>query len=219
MASGSPVNYSIVRRKQLADLEEFFNKARSTREFVKRYLDYLSNLLTQLDTATVERIIEAFLEAGEKGSFIYFIGNGGSAATASHFANDIGIGTRAPNCKPFKAISLTDNVPVITALANDQGYNAVFVRQLEGVLQSVDVLVALSVSGNSKNVIEAVRYAKEVGALTIGCTGFDGGELKQTVDISLHIPTPPREYAPVEDIFQILDHLIYSYLRLKRQKR
>ena len=204
----------------MTNLEDHFAEVRSKREFAKRYLAYLSDLLAQLDVEAVEQIIDAFVEAGEQEKTIYFIGNGGCAATSSHFANDIGFGTRAPGFKPFKAFSLVDNVAVMTALANDNGYDTVFVRQLQGVLQPGDVVVALSVSGNSANVVEAVRYAKkEVGALTIGCTGFDGGALREMVDISLHVPTPPGEYAPVEDVFQILDHLIYSYLRLKRLGR
>ena len=204
----------------MTSLESHFAEARSKREFATRYMAYLSDLLAQLDVGVIEQIIDTFVETGDRGNVIYFIGNGGGAATASHFANDIGFGTRAPGVRPFKAISLVDNVAVMTALANDNGYDAVFVRQLQGVLQPGDVVVALSVSGNSANVVEAVRYAKkEVGALTIGCTGFDGGALRQMVDISLHVPTPPGEYAPVEDVFQILDHLIYSYLRLKRLGR
>ena len=201
----------------MTNLEDHFAEVRSKREFAKRYLAYLSDLLAQLDVEAVEQIIDAFVEAGEQEKTIYFIGNGGCAATSSHFANDIGFGTRAPGFKPFKAFSLVDNVAVMTALANDNGYDAVFVRQLRGVLQPGDVVVALSVSGNSANVVEAVRYAKEIGALTIGCTGFDGGVLREMADISLHVPTLRGEYGPVEDIFQILDHLIYSYLRLARR--
>lgn len=201
----------------MADLESHFAEARSKRDFAARYLAYLSDLLAQLDVGVIEQIIDAFVEAGDRGNAIYFIGNGGSAATASHFANDIGFGTRAPGVTPFRTRSLVDNLAVMTALANDEGYANVFVRQLEAVLQPGDVIVALSVSGNSTNVVEAVRYAKEMGALTIGCTGLDGGALRQIADISLHVPTLRGEYGPVEDVFMILDHVTYSYLRLKRR--
>jgi D-sedoheptulose 7-phosphate isomerase len=200
-------------------LEEHFAEAGSKREFATRYLDYLAVLLGQIDVGVIEQIIDAFTEAGARGSTIYFLGNGGSAATASHFANDLGCGTRAPACRPFKAVSLADNVAVLTALANDEGYDQIFVRQLEGALEAGDVVVALSVSGNSANVLEAMRYAGEVGARTIGCTGFDGGALRQMVDVNLHVPARAGEYAPVEDVFQILDHLIYSYLRMERRGR
>ena len=203
----------------MAGLESHYAEAPSKHEYARRYLAYLSELMTQIDVGVVEQIIDAFVAAGERGNAIYFLGNGGSAATASHFANDIGIGTRATGVRPLKAISLVDNLAVMTAVANDDGYTQVFVRQLEAVLQPGDVVVALSVSGNSANVVEAVQYAKKIGALTIGCTGFDGGALRQMVDISLHVPTPPGEYGPVEDVFQILDHLVHSYLRMKRLGR
>ncbi len=201
----------------MGGLESHYREARSKREFATRYMAYLSELMKHIDVGVIEQIIDAVVEVGDRGNAIYIIGNGGSAATASHFANDIGIGTRAPGVRPFKAISLADNLAVTTALANDEGYAHVFVRQLEGVLQPGDVVVALSVSGNSANVLEAVRYAKEIGAVTIGCTGFDGGALRRIADISLHVPTVRGEYGPVEDVFMILDHLIYTYLRLERR--
>jgi D-sedoheptulose 7-phosphate isomerase len=114
---------------------------------------------------------------------------------------------------------LSDNQAILTALANDEGYEKVFIRQLEVMLQPEDVVVALSVSGNSSNVVAAVQYANDLGALTIGLTGFDGGELRKLVDIGLHVPTSKGEYGPAEDVFQILDHLIYTYLRMKRVGR
>ncbi|MFH1673093.1 MAG: SIS domain-containing protein [Pseudomonadota bacterium] len=201
----------------VAGLAAHFGAARSKRDFAGRYLWYLSEVIAQIDLTVVEQIIDVLVEAGECGNTIYFIGNGGSAATASHFANDIAIGTRAPEAKPFQAVSLTDNLAVITAIANDEEYSNIFLRQLEGVLQPRDVVVGLSVSGNSPNVLEALRYAKRHGAITIGCTGFDGGVMHQITDISMHIPTRRGEYGPVEDIFTILGHLIYSYLRLERR--
>jgi len=199
-------------------LESHFLKAFSKGDFARRYLSYLSELMTKIDIGVIEEIIDTFIEAGEQGNTIYFIGNGGSAATASHYANDIGIGTRAPGSKPFKAISLADNLCVVTALANDEGYANVFVRQLDGVIRPNDVVVAFSVSGTSANILKALRYAKEHGAITIGCIGFDGGMMHQIADINLHVPTPHGEYGPVEDIFTILGHLIYSYLRLERRE-
>ena len=145
------------------------------------------------------------------------MGNGGSAAVASHYANDIRIGTQTNGHKPFKAVSLTDNISIMTALANDEGYENIFVRQLEGALKAHDVVFALSVSGNSPNVLKAVRYAKEIGAITISCTGFDGGELKKITDINLHMPTKHGDYGPVEDVFTILGHLLYSYFKSDRK--
>lgn len=217
MSSHHSTNVAINVELELTSLEGHFSQALSKRDFATRYLSYLSDLIKDIDVGVVEQIIDALVKAGERGKAIYFIGNGGSAATASHFANDISIGTRSPGAKPFKAISLADNLAVVTALANDEGYANVFVRQLDGVLQPNDVVVAFSVSGNSPNVLETLRYAKKHGAITIGCTGFDGGEMQRIVDINLHIPTHRGEYGPAEDIFTILGHLIYSYLRLERR--
>ncbi len=200
-------------------LMQRFQESASKRDFARHYLDYLATLMAKLDCGVIERIIETFLAAGERGSTIHFLGNGGSAATAAHFANDIGFGTRAAGHPPFRVRSLADNLAVVTALGNDEGFSEIFVRQLEGVLRPEDVVVALSVSGNSPNVVRAVEYAREVGAVTIGCTGFDGGKLRGLVDIDLHVPTPKGEYGPVEDIFQVLDHLVYTYLKLHRRGR
>jgi D-sedoheptulose 7-phosphate isomerase len=108
-------------------------------------------------------------------------------------------------------------VPVTTAIANDFGYHEIFVNQLRNRLQPGDVVLALSVSGNSPNVIEAVRFAKEGGAVSIGCCGFDGGELRKLVDVCLHVPSKPGEYGPVEDVMMILDHVIHSYYLLSRR--
>lgn len=197
-------------------LKRHYRESISKRDFAKCYFDYLAELMKKIDVKVIEQIIDTFLEALKKDRVIYFIGNGGSAVTATHFANDIGVGTRGNGLDPFKVISLTDNLAVLTAISNDESFDNVFVRQLEPVLQKGDVVVALSVSGNSPNVLKAVRYAKVIGAKTIGCTGFNGGILKKIADISFHISTPRGEYGPVEDLFMILDHLIYSYFRLER---
>jgi D-sedoheptulose 7-phosphate isomerase len=217
MSTHGATNVAVKVELGFPALESFFSQGLCKRDFAARYLTYLSELMADIDVGVVEDIINALVKAGERESTIYFIGNGGSAATASHFANDISIGTRGEAAKPFKAISLVDNLAVVTALANDEGYANVFIRQLEGVLRPNDVVVALSVSGNSANIVEAIGYAKAHGAITIGCTGFDGGEMQKIVDINLHVPTHRGEYGPVEDVFTILGHLIYSYLRLERR--
>jgi D-sedoheptulose 7-phosphate isomerase len=183
------------------------------------YLDYLASCFAALDRAALAHFVNVLLAARESGNAVFFIGNGGSAATASHFANDISIGTRTGDVKPFRAISLTDNVAVMTALANDEGYDRVFVDQLKVQMRDGDSLVAISASGNSPNVIAAVDYAKSRGATIVGLSGFDGGRLKELSDISLHVQTPKGEFGPVEDVHMIFDHLIGSYLnaQVKRQ--
>ncbi|MAM68902.1 MAG: SIS domain-containing protein [Pseudomonadota bacterium] len=180
--------------------------------YARSYLRYLASCLDTIDCGEIERFIDLLLEARRQGRTVFFIGNGGSAATASHFANDISIGTRTGDDRPFRAVSLTDNVAVMTAVANDEGYDRMFVDQLRVHMRDGDSVVAISASGNSPNVISAVDYAKDRGATVVGLTGFDGGDLRKKSDISLHIQTEKGEYGPVEDIHMIFDHLIGSYL-------
>lgn len=179
--------------------------------FARDYLRYLGEILEAMDEGAIAAFIDIILSARERDAQIFFIGNGGSAATASHFANDIAIGTRSPE-KPFRAVSLTDNVAVMTAIANDDGYENIFVLQLQTQLAADDVVVAISASGNSPNVVNALEYAKSKGARTVALTGFDGGRIAKMADLNVHIPTEPGEYGPAEDGHMILDHLIGSYL-------
>ena len=181
-------------------------------EYARGYLRYLASCFDSIDCDAVGRFVELLIDARRAGRAVFFIGNGGSAATASHFANDIGIGTRTGGKQPFRAISLTDNVAVMTALANDEGYDRVFVDQLKVQMRDGDSLVAISASGNSPNVIAAVEYAKSRDATVVGLTGFDGGALRRMSDIALHVDTAKGEYGPVEDVHMIFDHLIGSYL-------
>ena len=179
--------------------------------FADAYLTYLATVLKAIDTREIGRFIATLLDARERGANIYFIGNGGSAATASHFANDIAIGTNSYD-KPFRAISLTDNLAIITALGNDFGYEEVFVRQLQILGRAGDVVVAISASGNSPNLIRAIDYAKSVDIKTVALTAFDGGKMRQIADERVHVPTDPKEYGPAEDAHMVLDHLVGAYL-------
>jgi len=179
--------------------------------FAGAYLDYLGSVLKTIDTREIGCFVETLLDARERGATIYFIGNGGSAATASHFANDIGIGTNSYD-KPFRAISLTDNQAIITATGNDFGFEEIFVRQLRVLACTGDIVVAISASGNSINLIRAFDYAKTVGIKTVAITAFDGGKMKQMADESVHVPTAPKEYGPAEDAHMVLDHLVSAYL-------
>ena len=195
-------------------LEKRYTDNLSPREFSALYFKYIGDLASQMDFEAVGKMIESFKNVRESGRFVYFIGNGGSAATATHFANDIGIGAKIKDKKPFKALGLADNMAVLTAVANDFGYSDIFTNQLENLISKGDLLVAMSVSGNSENVINAVEFAKSKGAYTIGLTGFDGGRLRTAADLSVHVPAPKPEYGPVEDLFMVVDHLITAYFRL-----
>ena len=191
------------------NLDRIFSKDPTL--FASDYFDYLSSVLKAIDTREIGQFIETLIDARERGSTIYFIGNGGSAATASHFANDIAIGTNSYN-KPFRAVSLTDNQAIITAIGNDYGYEEIFVRQLMILGRPGDVVVAISASGNSPNLLRAFDYAKIIGIKTVAITAFDGGKMKDVADESVHVPTALKEYGPAEDAHMVLDHLVGAYL-------
>jgi len=179
--------------------------------FLQGYINRLQQLLDAVDISTIEAIIEALETTLKLQGKIYIIGNGGSAATASHMVNDLGVGLRRRDIINFDIISLADNTPVTTAIANDLGYENIFYAQLKDQIKSEDVLIAISCSGNSQNITKAAQYACDQGATIIGLTGFDGGELKRLATHSFHIQTPASEYGLVEDMHMILDHMIYSY--------
>lgn len=179
--------------------------------FAEAYIKYLQSVLGRINTADIGRFIETLLDARRRGATIFFIGNGGSAATSSHFANDLAYGTNNYE-QPFRVISLTDSVPVLTALGNDFGYDEIFVRQLRVLAKQGDVLIAISASGNSPNLIKAFDYALSTGIKTVAITAFDGGKMKTMADECVHVPTEPKEYGPAEDAHMALDHLVGAYL-------
>ncbi len=179
--------------------------------FSKHYFDYLTKIFSKIDHSDVAKLISSLIDARDNDASIFFIANGGSASTASHFANDIAIGSKATN-KPFKAFSLTDNQAIITAISNDFGYQKVFVNQLKVFASPGDLLVAISASGNSKNLIEAIEYSNENKINTFSITAFDGGIIKKIANNNIHIKTEMKEYGPAEDIHMILVGLIGSYL-------
>ena len=184
--------------------------AKDPAQFSRSYLEYVCEVLRAIDVDEIAAFVHTLLEARARGAAIYFIGNGGSAATAAHFVNDLAVGT---NCaRPFRAFSLCDNQAVITAIANDFGFEHVFSRQLQVLARPGDVLIAISASGNSPNLLRAVEYARRSGIRTVGITAFDGGQLRKLADQSVHVPTGPKEYGPAEDAHMVLDHLLGSYL-------
>ena len=193
------------------NIDQIYSESLSINDYSKSYIDYLSSVLNNISLTGIEKFVEVLLEARERESSIFFIGNGGSAATASHFANDIAIGTRTYE-KPFRAISLCDNQAVITAIANDDGYEKIFSQQLQVLLKKQDVVVAISASGNSPNLLDAISTAKKMNTITVGISAFDGGKMKEMVDVSLHVPTEKGEYGPAEDAHMVLDHLVSNYL-------
>lgn len=183
----------------------------NVKEFTRSYIENLKDLLDKVDENVVEKIIEQIDKCVTNKSRLYVIGNGGSSATVSHMANDLGVGLKRRDIISLDIVSLGDNSPVVTAVANDIGYDNIFYMQLKDIMKPEDVLLAISCSGNSPNIVKAVEYAKEVGSKVIGVSGFDGGKLKELSDIKFHVDAPKGEYGLVEDIHMILDHIIYSY--------
>jgi len=193
------------------NIDKIFIKSNNVIDYSKSYLQHLNKVLSGILLSEIDDFVKVLLEARERGSTIFFIGNGGSAATASHFANDIAIGSREFD-KPFRVISLCDNQAVITAIANDDGYEKIFSQQLRVLLKKQDVVVSISASGNSPNLIHAIKETKTMGAISVGISAFDGGRMKNLVDFSLHVPTEKGEYGPAEDAHMVLDHLVANYL-------
>ena len=193
------------------NIDKIFFDDNDPQAFTKAYFSYLNTVLQNIDTAEVAQFVGTILDARERGVTVYIIGNGGSAATASHFANDFSIGTNDYE-KPFRVTSLTDNVAVLSAIGNDFGYDEIFVRQLRVHAKKGDVLVGISASGNSVNLINAFDFAKIVGIKTVAITAFDGGKMKSIADEGIHVATGAKEYGPAEDAHMILDHLVSGYL-------
>jgi D-sedoheptulose 7-phosphate isomerase len=199
-------------------LDQIFKNSDNAKVFADSYIKYLTQVLSRIDMGEISNFIDILLNARERGATIFFMGNGGSAATASHFANDIGIGTNSLK-KPFRVISLTDNSAVISAISNDDGYENIFSKQLQTLMKSGDVVVAISASGNSENLLKAIKYADQNGGVTFGITAFKGGRLKKITQHGIHITTGNKEYGPAEDAHMVIDHLLNAYLtRLVNEK-
>ena len=191
------------------NIDNFFTEDAAA--FSKAYFAYLAEILASINPAEIQIFINNLLEARENQSTIFFMGNGGSAATASHFANDLAVGTDSYE-KPFRAISLSDNNAIITAIANDYGYPEIFQRQLRLLGKKGDIVVGISASGNSVNLVNGFRVAKEMQIKTIAITAFDGGQMRKMADSGIHVATGRGEYGPAEDSHMIIDHMVGAYL-------
>ncbi|RXJ98222.1 sugar isomerase [Arcobacter sp. CECT 8986] len=178
------------------------------KEFTKEYIDTLYRTLNNLNLDCLEELQK--LLSSTKGK-VFIIGNGGSSATASHMANDLSVGLKRRNRLNLDVISLADNSAVNFALANDIGFENVFYMQLKEIIKKNDILIAISCSGTSANIIKAVEYAKSQGAIIVGFSGFEGGVLKNLADIKIHVETSNGEYGIVEDVHMILNHILFSY--------
>jgi D-sedoheptulose 7-phosphate isomerase len=182
------------------------------------YFDDLVQTIRSMPLATVDQIVEALVQAYESSQRIYLFGNGGSAALASHFACDLGKGTVDNSGKRFQVLALTDNVPLITAWANDERYEDIFMEQLRNFVRPDDIAFAISGSGKSPNVLKALKLACEEGALTIGLTGFQGGDMKNLCDLCLVVPSNNMQV--IEDLHLSVTHSVMTAIRARiRQQK
>ncbi len=197
-------------------LREYFDGSKSGTEYAAHYAKRMATILEKFDSKAIGRTIEILEDACANDKTIFTLGNGGSSAIASTFVNDLGPNTIVSGLPPFRMISLTDNVDSVTSLANDSGYEYIFEYQLRALMRPGDVVVAMSVSGNSPNILRGVEYANNNDGVSIGWTGFAGGRLGEICDVHVNIPTAIDEYGPAEDMFSVLGHMCATYLTMKR---
>jgi len=178
---------------------------------VEEHVAEVRAVLARISVEEVERVVEIILDAHRRRQHVYIVGNGGSASTATHFACDLSKATIVQGRARLRVTSLTDNVALLTAWANDTSYENVFAEQLANLLNPGDVVIAISASGNSPNVLSAIKAAQDCGATTVGIVGFSGGSLKGAVDAAIHVPSD--SYGVVEDCHLVLEHAITESTR------
>jgi D-sedoheptulose 7-phosphate isomerase len=178
---------------------------------VTEYFEGLSRVLETLPVQTIDMVVDELMRAYETEATIFLFGNGGSAALASHFACDLGKGTVNGIPKRFRVLALTDNVPLMTAWANDSKYDDIFAEQMSNFIRPHDIAFAISGSGNSPNVLTALRTARDAGAFTIGLTGFQGGQMKVICDLCVVIPSNNMQM--IEDLHLCVAHSLFTAVR------
>ena len=206
------------RRRNVASPSEPFNgRYNVATQFAQTYVKELQGLLDLLPAQEIDRVCDVLYQAYQKNRTVYLFGNGGSAALASHMACDLGKGTFAPNHVPlpgvkrFKVLSLTDNVPMVTAWANDTAYDNVFAEQLANFIEAGDVAFGISGSGNSINILRALTLAKQCQAITIALAGFHGGKVRSLVDYPVIVRC--NNMQQVEDIHLVIAHIVFLNLQ------
>lgn len=189
--------------------------------YAQRYFAYSAQVLAKIDPAELDRLDIELEDARQSGATIFVAGNGGSAATAITIANDLGfdILKKSGTNKPFRFLSLADNSSVITAIANDCGYDQVFLSQLRIHFRPGDRLLGISCSGNSANILAAAEYVKSNGGRVLAFTAFGGGKLRAFADVAVHVPTEPGEYGPAEDAHLIINHVLAHWYQVRLRKQ
>ncbi len=177
------------------------------------YFDDVVRTIGKMPLRTIDQVVEVLMQAYESSRKIYLFGNGGSAALASHFACDLGKGAANGSGKRFQVLAFTDNVPLMTAWANDARYEDIFAEQLINFVRPEDIAFAISGSGKSPNVLKALKVAREAGAYTVGLTGFQGGDMKDLCDLCLIIPSDNMQI--IEDLHLSVTHAVFTALRAR----
>jgi D-sedoheptulose 7-phosphate isomerase len=179
--------------------------------FTIQYLKDLNECIAELSSKEIEEVGGIILAAYKKGKRIYLMGNGGSAMTAAHFAQDLQNGAAVKGKPRIKTTCLTSNMAFVTAIANDINYESVFKEQLAGQVEKGDIVIGITASGNSPNVLQAIQYANDNGAVTVGLIGFGGGKLKDLAQKSIVLSS--KSYQRVEDVHMVLAHIISGWLK------
>ena len=182
-------------------------------ETASTYFETVVQVIANMPFPAIDRIVNVLHQAYESNRMIYVFGNGGSAALASHFACDLGKGAANGSSKRFQVLAFTDNVPLLTAWANDARYDDIFAEQLINFVRPDDIAFAISGSGKSPNVLKALKTARDAGAFTIGLTGFQGGDMKSLCDLCLVIPSDNMQI--IEDLHLSVTHAVFTALRAK----
>lgn len=205
-----------VNAKRSNKLAQLYDAAGSREDYARGYVANMAEAVNSLDVEAVAKAAEIIERCAEEDQTFFVMGNGGSGAVAGHWVNDLSANTVVEGKPGFRAMSLTDNACSLTAVANDASYDEVFSIQLKANMRPGDVVMALSVSGNSPNIIRGVEYANANGAFTIGCCGFGGGRLKEIAQLPIYVPSTKDEYGPVEDMFSVIMHIVQSYISMRR---
>ncbi len=193
------------------------NNSKNLINFSKSYIDYLSQVLNKINKKSISDLEKLLEKTRQNNNTIFIAGNGGAASTAITMANDLGFDVlkKTKIKKTFKIQSLNDNPSVITAIANDTGYENTFVNQLKIHFKKGDILIVLSASGNSLNLIKACNWVKKKNGKTVGILGFDGGKLLRICNLNIHIKTKKNEYGPVEDAQLVINHILAHWFQKK----
>lgn len=197
-------------------LQELYDNTNSPADYAMSYIQHMAQVVASLDPEAVAAMTNVISDVATNDKTLFLMANGGSAAVSTHWVNDLSANTVVNGQPGYRVISLTDNASSITALGNDASFEEIFTIQLKANMRPGDVVLAMSVSGNSPNLVSATNWANDNGATTIACTGMDGGQLRQLAQYSIHIDSTKDEYGPIEDMFSVIMHIIQSYISMNR---